>query len=431
MVGSLDVGDAVVGGIASAALGAFLQLAFRVPQSDGGMALDGIAGNSECEGSSGIESLRDVDRADDGFDDVGEDFGSCGIGSGASAETNPLEQVDFARECRESFGVDERGAHACETAFARRGDAFEKQLGHAKPEHSVAEQLELLVVDGAGMFVDEAGVGQGFDDAGDVAVDSEVREKVVGVVHGMESVGGNDGADRIDWEPHDTSGVGTGRRDVVKVMGYAALALSDLLACPFCRELYQPGEAKVCPTCGLSLTPMSKLPLSYEAQLEEPWPEKPEWETLPWAYWRRGRGALVVAGLLGVALFFVPWIHVTAPEVATYTGFDLARALGWIWGCLVAWVMLVATAASRRSVAKMRGARVAAALFCAVPVVTVIVIALTPPSSGVVPVRFTYVWPFYASAVLGALALGFAVRLGGSLSDLPVPRGGSHGETLH
>ena len=214
-------------------------------------------------------------------------------------------------------------------------------------------------------------------------------------------------------------------------MSYAALSLSDLIACPFCRELYRPGEATVCPTCGLDLEPMSKLPPSYEATLEDDWPEKPEWETLPVTFWRRGRGPLVVAGALGVVLFFTPWVHVQVPEIATLSGFDIARTLGWVWGCLVAWVTLVATVTSRRSVAKMRGARVVTALFCAIPLVTIVVLILTPPGGGLVPVRFTYAVGFYATLAVAAVALPFALRFGGRIDDLPLTRGRSAGETLH
>lgn len=215
------------------------------------------------------------------------------------------------------------------------------------------------------------------------------------------------------------------------MMGYALSTLTDLLACPFCRELFPPGEAKVCPTCGLPLLPMSKLPASYEAKLEEDWPERPEWETQRWTFWRRGRGALALVGLVGVGLFLAPWVHVSAPEIVVLSGVDMARTLGWIWGCPIAWLMLTVTALSRRSIAKMRGARVAAALFSALPLITIGVLLLTPPTGGLVPVRFTYAWPFYASAVLAALALPFALRFGGSIRDLPLSRGSSAGETLH
>ncbi|MFW5741593.1 MAG: hypothetical protein ACOC1F_14675 [Myxococcota bacterium] len=214
-------------------------------------------------------------------------------------------------------------------------------------------------------------------------------------------------------------------------MGYAAFTLTELLACPFCRELFPPGEVQVCPTCGLPLTPMSKLPASYEASLEDDWPEEPEWEDLGWGFVRRGRGALMAAAIVGTALFFAPWVHVTAPEIVTLTGFELARTLGWIWGCLVSWLMLLATVVSRRSVAKMRGARVAAALFSALPLVTMVVLLLTPPTSSLVPIRFEYAWPFYATGALGAVALGFALRFGGSMRDLPSRQGSSRGQTLH
>jgi len=89
-------------------------------------------------------------------------------------------------------------------------------------------------------------------------------------------------------------------------MGYAALTLDELLACPFCREIFPKGERDVCPTCGLPLSPMSKLPPSYEAQLEDDLPEEPEWEPQRWWFAGRGRGVLVAAGLLGIGLFFAP-----------------------------------------------------------------------------------------------------------------------------
>lgn len=207
--------------------------------------------------------------------------------------------------------------------------------------------------------------------------------------------------------------------------------VSKLLACPFCRELFAAGEQRSCPTCGLELENLTKLAPSYEAQLEDDWPEKPEWEVLPAGYWRRGRGALVVLGTLGAVLFFVPWVHVTVPEVSSLSGYDIARALGWAWGPLVSWIMLIATGLSRRSVAKMRGARVAAGFFCAIPLVTAAVMLLAPPRGGLVPVRFDYALGFWLTAATAVVAMPWAVRFGGRLDDLPMPRGTSRGEMLN
>ncbi len=42
-----------------------------------------------------------------------------------------------------------------------------------------------------------------------------------------------------------------------------------LLACPFCREMFEEGEAKTCPVCGMALTEFAKLPPSIEAMHDE------------------------------------------------------------------------------------------------------------------------------------------------------------------
>jgi len=168
---------------------------------------------------------------------------------------------------------------------------------------------------------------------------------------------------------------------------------------------------------------MSKLPLSHEAavELEEEWLEKPEWVTLGWTYWRRGRGVLVLVGVIGFILFFAPWVRVTSPEYWTMSGADMAHALVWIWACPVSWAMLVVTSLSRRSVATMRGARIASALFCAIPLVATVVLLLTPPIGGRIPVRFEYAWSFFATAATSLCGLPFAVLFGGKLKDLPMP----------
>ena len=42
-----------------------------------------------------------------------------------------------------------------------------------------------------------------------------------------------------------------------------------LLACPFCREMFEEGEAKACPVCGMALTQFDKLPPSLDAIHDE------------------------------------------------------------------------------------------------------------------------------------------------------------------
>ena len=49
-------------------------------------------------------------------------------------------------------------------------------------------------------------------------------------------------------------------------MGFAGYAAAvSLYACPFCREMFQAGEATECPVCGMALKEFAKLPPSIEA----------------------------------------------------------------------------------------------------------------------------------------------------------------------
>ena len=194
-------------------------------------------------------------------------------------------------------------------------------------------------------------------------------------------------------------------------------AMPDLLACPFCRAVQCDETITECPDCELKLVPLSKLGLSYEAQLETWLEDKPEHRVVRWTDWSKGRGPLALAGLVGVALFCAPWVNMTAPEIERILGFELARPLGWMWACPVAWITLTATALSRRTVARMRGARVAAALFCLVPMVTAAVVLLTPPTSRWLPVRLHFDWGLYTTLLLGAVSLPFAVTFGGRVGS--------------
>jgi hypothetical protein len=207
---------------------------------------------------------------------------------------------------------------------------------------------------------------------------------------------------------------------------------AGLLACPFCRELFEPRERGACTVCGVALVPLDRLPPSLDAQAEDGVPHQPEHDALGLAYPGRGRGALATLSVAGLVAFMAPWVHVTIPDVVTFSGFELARRLGWSWGAGVAWFVLLPTVLSRRSIAQMRGARVAAAFLAAVPGVTVTVLLGRPPhGSHLVPLRFVFGAGLYATLALSVAAVGFALYFGGRVDAIAVRRGSSRGQIVH
>lgn len=214
-------------------------------------------------------------------------------------------------------------------------------------------------------------------------------------------------------------------------MAYASRVA--LLACPFCREMFEDGEAKSCPVCGMALTSFDKLPPSHDAHADEGGvPTMPETEMLPVTYLGRGKGPLVAVALLALPLFFLPWIHLTIPYEQELSAFDLSRhRLGWLWAVAVAWTVLVPTVMSRRSIVQMRGARVAAAFLAAIPAISTAILLAKPPHGTLFTVRFSYGAPLFGTLALSVLGVFLALRLGGSADDIKVTRGTSKGQTLH
>jgi len=217
------------------------------------------------------------------------------------------------------------------------------------------------------------------------------------------------------------------------VLSYIVVA--DLIACPFCHELFAQGEAEECPACGLPLTRLDKLPMSHDAMAEDDFgiPIQPHLEPLSWFELRRGRGLLVVLCLLGFVAFFAPWVDMSSPEIRLLSGADLAKRIGWIWGAGVAWFVLLPMAVTRRSIDQMRGARVAAAFLSAIPLITVSILWLSPPHARYVPIRFEWGWGIYATWMLGFIATVTSIRFGGRIDDIKVSRGAvtGRGPTLH
>src|SRR5262245_6839063 len=183
--------------------------------------------------------------------------------------------------------------------------------------------------------------------------------------------------------------------------------MSGLVACPFCRSMFQAKEAASCPECGLRLQALSSLPPSTDALADDPdEPLPPHMETLPWTFPGRGRAALLVFALMGLAAFFSPWICEPAPEICHMRGFEFAQTLGWLWAPAVAWFVMIPLGLSRRSIYKMRGARVAVGFLAGIVLTTVGVrIGFTPRSSPLRPVHFEWAWGLYASGLLGLAAL--------------------------
>jgi hypothetical protein len=205
-----------------------------------------------------------------------------------------------------------------------------------------------------------------------------------------------------------------------------------LLACPFCREMFELGEMQACATCGVTLVAFEKLPVSSEASREDGVTCQPEWEPLELAYLGRARGALALLALVGAGVFFAPWVHVTMPDLVSYSGFDLSRRLGWAWGAGVAWMVLLPTVLSRRSVMKMRGARVAACFLSAIPGLTAVVLLARPPHGAHgVPLHFSWGWGLFATLAVSLAAVAFALFFGGRLDEMALRRGSSAGQVVH
>ena len=206
-----------------------------------------------------------------------------------------------------------------------------------------------------------------------------------------------------------------------------------LVACPFCREMFEQGEAKECPVCGMALVAFEKLPPSRETHDEFGLPHQPEHEPLPWTYVKRERGLLTTLALVGLGLFFLPWIHQTLPYDLDLSGFTLSRRLGWVWGAGVGWLVLVPTVLSRRTIAQMRGARVAAAFLSAASLVACLVLYLRPPHGVHYKPHFTFTPAFWVTMLVSLAATVVSLRFGGKLEEIAVRRGAAPagGRTLH
>lgn len=197
--------------------------------------------------------------------------------------------------------------------------------------------------------------------------------------------------------------------------------MSQLVACPFCRELFDRAEAEQCPQCGLSLEPLHRLPPSHEEVEREAahWERmRPEDQPIPLADLRRGRGALLAISSASLLAFWAaPWVTLTAPHHQVRTGLSLAAGpLGFLWGGAVAWFVSIALVASRRTIAQMRGVRAILMAFAAMTASEIaVLLALSPGGSRHVYVAYEWTWGLYVALGLSLLGVTAAARFGGTL----------------
>ncbi len=205
-------------------------------------------------------------------------------------------------------------------------------------------------------------------------------------------------------------------------LGYSG-PMAALQACPFCRKLFTVGEARLCPDCDVALVGMSQLPPSLDMIEDEAEQGKitlPEDQPLPTSYLGRGRGALIVLSLLGLASFFLPWVDLVRPETVTYSAFDLARGrAGWLWGGVTAWLVMIPLVLTRRTISRMRGVRVVTVMFAAMTLTEALMLWLLPPHRGLTPLEIHFRYGLFLSAAISAVGVAVAARFGGSLDNLP------------
>ncbi|HEX3594242.1 MAG TPA: hypothetical protein VHU80_04045 [Polyangiaceae bacterium] len=163
--------------------------------------------------------------------------------------------------------------------------------------------------------------------------------------------------------------------------------------------------------------------MSYEAKvaLAAELAEVPaEDRTVPWTYYRRGRAALLVVAVLGLAAFFAPWVNLHRPDELVLCGYDLARLRGtWFFGSAIGWFVMIPLVLTRRTIYKMRGVRIITAMFAALSVVESGELLLRPPhGSRFVPLAFDWGWGLYATLALGVIGVALGARFGGRNDDI-------------
>lgn len=190
---------------------------------------------------------------------------------------------------------------------------------------------------------------------------------------------------------------------------------------------------------------MENLPQSLDVAVDELEAGEivlPEQRPLPWNYFGRNRGAMMLISLLGLLWFFAPWVELRMPDSSVRSGFDLARGrAGWLWGGAAGWLVMLPLLWTRRTIQRLRGVRLVTALFAAMTAIEAgMLLSIPPRAQHHMPLDIAWRWGIYASLITSVLGVITALRLGGKLADLPRivtdisspdPKVTSTGETLH
>lgn len=178
-----------------------------------------------------------------------------------------------------------------------------------------------------------------------------------------------------------------------------------LLACPFCRELFPSGADERCPECGVVLESFHRV-AEYADDIDGELPIPDEERHVRWSSPKHGRGPLLVAPVVGLVTFFLPWISIAYPVSLHMSGFDLARRLGWPWAIAAAWLVLLPTVLTRRSLRRMRSARLAVLMLSVIPGISSAILWANPPRwlAGI-PVQVALHWPLHLGVALSLVGV--------------------------
>ncbi len=160
---------------------------------------------------------------------------------------------------------------------------------------------------------------------------------------------------------------------------------------------------------------MRKLGPSPEERLA--WESLPlEERPIPLSPTSHGRAPLVAAALVGIVAYLLPWLEVRAADVWNMHGSDFGRRLHWPHAALAAWIVIVPTAITRRTLGRLLAARPILATLAAVPLLTLAVLRARPPTHRILHVETTWLLASWVELAASVVAFAAALRLGRSVA---------------